>query len=241
VTLTARSTTVPFMDSLAPWLGPPLTVLFVLCLPLCLIGNNVHWVALNPDTYREGFARYGVAERAGLDPVQLSGVARAFIDYFQAPPGRLNPGVTVNGAQRPLFNEREVAHMEDVQRLMRLVFRLGLLSALYAAAFAAGLLAWQRATGLAILGRLMLWGAALSLALLLVLATLSLVDFEELFVRFHRFSFRNDLWMLDPTRDYLLILFPEGFWLDVTLKLAAMTSAEALALAALGFYFVTRR
>src|SRR5919197_970641 len=113
-------------------------LLFVLCVPLCLIGNNVRWVALSPDTYREGFARYRAAERTGLDPDQLSGVARAFIDYFQAPPGRLNPTVTVGGGRRPLFNEREVAHMEDVQKLMRLVFRLGVLSALYAVVFAAG-------------------------------------------------------------------------------------------------------
>jgi integral membrane protein (TIGR01906 family) len=131
--------------------------------------------------------------------------------------------------------------MEDVQKLMRLVFRLGLLSALYAVVFAAGLLAWQHAAGLPALGRLMLWGAALSLALLLLVGALSFVDFGELFVRFHQLSFRNDLWMLDPSRDYLVILFPEGFWLDVTLRIAALTAAESLALGALGFLLVTRR
>jgi integral membrane protein (TIGR01906 family) len=241
VTVAARTAAGSLIENLAPWLGPPLALLFVLCVPLCFIGNNVRWVALNPDTYREGFAKYRAAERTGLDPDQLSGVARAFIDYFQAPPGRLNPTVTMGGSRRPLFNEREVAHMEDVQKLMRLVFRLGLVSALYAVAFAAGLLAWQHAAGLAMLGRLMLWGAALSLALLLLVGALSFVDFGELFVRFHQLSFRNDRWMLDPNRDYLLILFPEGFWLDVTLRIAALTAAESLALGALGFLFVTRR
>jgi len=240
VTVAVRSAG-SFVDNLAPWLGPPLALLFVLCIPLCLIGNNVRWVALDPGTYRDGFAKYRAAERSGLAPDQLSDISRAFIDYFQAPAGRLNPTVTIGGSRRPLFNEREVAHMEDVQRLMRLVFRTGLLSALYLVAFAAGLLDWQHTAGLPVLGRLLLWGAALSLALLLLVGALSLVDFGELFVRFHRLSFRNDLWMLDPSRDYLLILFPEGFWLDVTLKIAAMTAAESLALAALGLFLVTRR
>ena len=58
-----------------------LALLFVLCIPLCLIGNNVRWVALDPGTYRDGFAKYRAAERSGLAPDQLSDISRAFIDY----------------------------------------------------------------------------------------------------------------------------------------------------------------
>jgi integral membrane protein (TIGR01906 family) len=130
--------------------------------------------------------------------------------------------------------------MEDVQSLMRLVFRLGLFAGLYLLLFAAALLAAQGRTALPTLGRLTLWGSGLSLALLVAVAALSFLDFSALFVRFHQLSFRNELWMLDPRRDYLLMLFPEGFWLDVTLKIAALTAAEASALAALGL-FLTRR
>ena len=76
--------------------------------------------------------------------------------------------------------------------------------------------------------------------LLLVVGGLSYVDFGELFLRFHELSFSNDLWQLDPSRDYLLILFPEGFWLDVTLRIAALTGAEAAVLGLIGFALVRR-
>lgn len=237
---TARLEGSSSLDSLLAWLGPLLAGLFVVCVPLCLIANNVRFVTLNPETYRAGFEKYRAAERTGLTQVQLAEVAEAFIAYFQAPPGRLNPTVSLNGAPRFLFNEREVAHMVDVQQLMRLVFRLGLLAGLYLLLFGVGLALWQGPAAIPTLGRLVLWGAGLSIALLLALAALSLVDFGELFVRFHQFSFRNDLWMLDPRRDYLLMLFPEGFWLDVTLRIAALTAAEALALGAVGLWLGRR-
>jgi integral membrane protein (TIGR01906 family) len=131
--------------------------------------------------------------------------------------------------------------MEDVQKLMQAVFRLGGLAGLYAALYAIGRLALRRRGAVRTLGRLLLWSSGLTFGLLLLVASLSLVDFTELFVRFHELSFRNDFWMLDPRRDYLVILFPEGFWLDVTLRIAAMTAGEAALIGAAGLLLVRLR
>jgi integral membrane protein (TIGR01906 family) len=60
------------------------------------------------------------------------------------------------------------------------------------------------------------------------------VDFGDAFVQFHLVAFSNDLWILDPTRDHLLMLFPEGFWFDATMRIAGLTALEAAALAVLG-------
>jgi len=211
-----------------------LSAAFVISVPLCLVANNVRLVALDPTTYREGFEKYRASERTGLDRGQLAEIAWAFIQYFQGPPGRLEPVVTQNGTRRALFNAREVAHMEDVQRLMQLVFRLGLFSGASMLGCAVFLIGWRHRAGLPAVGRLAMIGSGLSLGLLLVVAALSLLDFGELFVRFHQLSFQNDFWELDPRRDYLIILFPEGFWFDVTLKIAQLTAIEALAVGAIG-------
>ena len=203
--------------------------LFVLAVPVCCIANTVRWVTLDRGTYLQGFEKYHAVERTGLSPAELERVARAFIDYFQGPPGRLEPVVTIQGSQRPLFNEREIHHMQDVQSLMQLDFRAGLLAGLYLALVACYLAVARRQPGLDTLGSLLICGAALTIGLLILVGALSLLDFSELFVRFHELSFRNDLWMLDPRRDYLLMLFPEGFWLDVTLRIALLTGLEAAA------------
>ena len=222
------------------WAARLLGLLFVASIPLCLVGNNVRWVTLSPATYREGFAKYRATERTGLDQLQLEQIAQEFIRYFEGPVGRLEPVVAIGGVRRPLFNEREIVHMEDVQTLMQAVFRLGGLAGLYAVLYVIGRLALQRGGAVRPLGRLLLWGSGLTFGLLLLVASLSLVDFAELFIRFHELSFRNDLWMLDPRSDYLVILFPEGFWLDVTLHIAAMTAAEAALLGAAGILLVRR-
>jgi integral membrane protein (TIGR01906 family) len=223
---------------------PPLRAVLgfvvVTALPLAFVGSNVRWVTLDLDTYRQGFARYHATERTGLPADQLEAVAQAFIAYFKGPPGQLNPTVILDGQRRPLFTQRESAHMEDVQKVMQLVFRLGLLATLGGLTAAAVLLTVERRAGLAYLGRLLIGGAILTGALLIAVALLSIVDFTELFIRFHEVAFRNDLWMLDPRSDYLLILFPEEFWLDVTLKLAAMSAGEALLTGLIGVALVRR-
>ena len=70
----------------------------------------------------------------------------------------------------------------------------------------------------------------------------ALVGFDTLFLLFHRISFANDLWQLNPRTDYLLIMFPLGFWLDATMRVALTAAAGAVALAAVGGgYGVWRR
>ena len=38
------------------------------------------------------------------------------------------------------------------------------------------------------------------------------INFNYTFTLFHEIFFRNDLWILDPRNDYLLIMFPERFF-----------------------------
>jgi len=37
------------------------------------------------------------------------------------------------------------------------------------------------------------------------------VPFDKLFINFHLILFRNDLWLLNPETDRLIVLLPEDF------------------------------
>ena len=63
-----------------------------------------------------------------------------------------------------------------------------------------------------------------------VVGILSLFGFQRLFVFFHLVSFDNDLWILDPTRDYLIMMFPQGFFFDATVFIVVLTLGQALLL-----------
>ena len=85
------------------------------------------------------------------------------------------------------------------------------------------------------IGREMLWSTGLMVALVVAVGVLSLMDFEALWTRFHQIAFRNDLWQLDPTRDYLIMLFPEPFWFTATIRMATSVALQTVILALLGF------
>ena len=210
------------------------TGLCVVAVPLALVAGNVRGVTLDQRFYLAEFARYDVGSVTGLTSTELRMVAEAFVDYFQAPPGRLNVQLARGGTMLPLFNARELAHMEDVQALMHLVFRVQGLALGYAAAYAAVGFAWRRARFVPVAGWVLLAGAGLTVALLVVLGGLALTSFSELFLQFHLISFTNDLWLLDPQRDNLIRLYLQGFFQDAALRIAGLTILQALALGALG-------
>jgi integral membrane protein (TIGR01906 family) len=66
-----------------------------------------------------------------------------------------------------------------------------------------------------------------------------LLGFDQLFLQFHLISFTNEFWQLDPSKDYLIMLFPQGFWYDATLFCTLATVIGAVVLSgAAGVYLV---
>jgi integral membrane protein (TIGR01906 family) len=60
----------------------------------------------------------------------------------------------------------------------------------------------------------------------------ALAGFDRLFLAFHEVSFSNDLWQLNPRTDYLIAMFPEGFFFDATILITLLVIVESIALAA---------
>ena len=63
---------------------------------------------------------------------------------------------------------------------------------------------------------------------MIVLGIVIAVDFDGFFLQFHQLSFANDLWLLDPAHDYLIMMFPQGFWFDAALYIAVGALAGAV-------------
>lgn len=213
-------------------------IAFVVALPLFLILGNVLDVANDRQFYSEEFVKYDVGRVTGLNREELVTVAELFITYLSTPSARLDYEITVNGTRRPLFNQKEIHHMEDVQKLFGLVRQTRLV--------AGSILLILPLVGLWLggnvilprLGMMLTVGGILTVVLLGLAGLASLVDFTEAFVKFHEIAFSNDDWMLDPRTDYLIMLFPEGFWLDATLRIAAKSAIEAAVLGAVGLGIV---
>jgi integral membrane protein (TIGR01906 family) len=214
------------------WVPGLVSLAFVLLLPLLIIGTSLRGLVTDRDLMLRGFRENGVATTTGLDDPQLQRIADAFVAYFQGPPGQIQMQVTAFGQSRPLFNDKEITHMEDVQRLIQFFLQMQIIAAAVVVLRLGVAVVFDRAS--APVGRELLWSAALMVALVVLVGVLSLMDFEALWTRFHQIAFRNDLWQLDPSKDYLIMLFPEPFWFTATLRMAATVALQTVLIAVIG-------
>ncbi len=212
-----------------------LTLLLVLAVPLFLIATNVRLMINEPRLYTVEFERQRIAEATGLTPGQLEEAARQIRSYFNSREEFLDLRVETNGVESSLYNPREVLHMRDVKGLVQGVYRVQLGAGAFAGlAIAVAVLRW-RGRGWRWVVRWVWGGALLTLGLVLGTALVALLAWRPLFLLFHKLSFANDLWQLDPRYDYLLMMFPSPFFLEATLLIAVATVGEALLLGALAW------
>ena len=80
--------------------------------------------------------------------------------------------------------------------------------------FAAGMRIGLIAAGV-VFGLLLVWG---------------LIDFDSLFVTFHRVAFTNEGWLLDPRTDMLIRLMPTPFFISMGVRVLLAVLAAALVL-----------
>ena len=214
-------------------LGLLAVALFVVVIPVFLISSSVRWVISAPLLYSYGFDRYDISSKTGIERDELDGVGRQFRDYFVNDEEYLDLRVVQNGVRRDLLNSKEILHMRDVKALVRGVFRIQEGIAAYLAAFVVlGFIAFGRGF-VRPLGRYAAMGGVATIALVVIAGVGALAGFDRLFILFHELGFSNDLWQLDPRTDYLVVLFPEGFFFDATMWIAGSTVVQALILLAL--------
>lgn len=212
--------------------------LFILCLPVLLLTASGSGAINSLWLYKYGFDKYGVSQTTGLAPSELEKAAKGLIDYFNSGDETISLTVMKDAKPLTLFNEREVAHLRDVKGLFRLFYWVALGTLVYAMVYVGfSLFWWQDRRRLA--GGLF-GGSCLTLVLMFVLGLGTLLNFDWLFWQIHLISFTNKLWLLDPTRDYLIRLFPQGFWYDTFLFCALATALGAVILGGVGWYMKGR-
>jgi integral membrane protein (TIGR01906 family) len=202
-----------------------------LCLPLLLLTASLCGAVNSIGLYEYGFEKYNVGQTTGLAQPELKKAATGLIRYFNSDEEYISLTVIKDGEPFTLFNQREIAHLRDVKGLVWLDYWVLLGTLIYALGYA-GVSIWrkdQRQLAWGLVG-----GSGLTLALMLALGLGTLLNFDQLFLQFHFISFANELWRLDPTKDYLIMLFPQGFWYDATTFCILGAVAGAVVLGGVG-------
>ena len=200
-------------------------VLIVVALPILLLGTALRIEMNSVGLYNRGFHTYGVSATTGISEAQLREAAVKLVRYFNhfEPTPQMNV-VDVTGQEFELYHDYEIIHLDDVRDLFDLnsmaqAFSLLLVVALATAGWTSG----RRHEVCAALKH----GSLVAIVLLAATALAFLIDFNWAFVAFHLVAFDNPFWQLNPHTDYLVMLFPLGFWQEMALFAGAATGLMA--------------
>ena len=176
----------------------------------------IRWVAGDGGLLAAEMLRAAPPAVSGLAEKDYAGVGAMTAEYltgkraeFQYVAAEEDP----NGAcrRREVFQAHEAAHMADCRGLIALDGWVCAGSlAVCAACCAAGAFC-GRARRLFLQGAG--WGLAGFFGIAVVLGIWAAVDFDGLFVTFHRVAFPQGGWLLDPRTDLLIRLMPVSFFI----------------------------
>ena len=212
------------------WAMMAIGVVFAALLPVFLIAINVVYITDSDWLYTYNWWRNGVSEQTGLPVSELDSAANQIKGYFANDAERLDVQVNTSRGVVSLFDEREILHMIDVKDLMRYVAGVSVWSGVGLILCVALGLSIRRRAFFASMSRWLRWCALVWGLMIAAVVVVAVIDFTWIFTQFHLLSFANDLWQLDPFRHYLLLLFPERFFLEATLFIALLTVIEFVGL-----------
>ena len=207
-----------------------LKILFGFLLAILLISTSATFVINTPIFYSFEFQKNNIAEITQIPHDELIRAGKHIREYFANEEQYLDLHVYQNGVLRSIYSEKEISHMKDVKSLINGVYALATITLTLMVIVIIWGIVLKPHQFISTLVELLSSSAKYILITAIILSVLSLLAFQQLFLIFHQISFANDLWILDPATDYLIMMFPQNFFLEATLLIGLLILIECLIL-----------
>lgn len=205
-----------------------LVIFSTICLCVFLLAAITHLCAKSPYLMYQLMTHYAPPETTGLPATEYAPVAKMITRYLQT--GRnFQHTYVVDGMEYVAFNAKEQTHMADVYSLffdstwvcwMLLILSFGCVLQFDNNA------PWKSLPHMLTFRRTLVT----ILAAVTAVIVLACIDFNSLFVLFHKVAFTNDLWLLDPRTDLLIRLMPIEFFISYAAIIGGLWLAGMVAM-----------
>ena len=181
-----------------------LTTITSLIFILIIISGSLNFIVRSSLIYDYNISTYSIEKRTSLSLEKIKEINLGIRTYFFNEKELLDIDI---------FSNKEILHMKDVKSVMNFIFDISKILSIVFCILTFVLYSYFRVY----IYKLIFYYLSLFLSILVFLGTSFLLFFQELFIIFHQIAFNNDLWILNPNEDYLLMMYPEDFFRDVAI------------------------
>lgn len=192
--------------------------LFVAC-----ILTAVDVMSFDMKFFEKFYTEHQIADTIGITDEELLAATENLLNYTRGKEEELDAKVWLDGESVYMYNQREIDHMVDVKELYlgAMFVRNGLLIFFLLICVIDGIkyrfssLSKHKESMFQALAGLLIVIGGISLA--------ALIDFNSFWNTFHHIFFRNDLWLLNPNTDRLILMVPLNFFIQLVTRIVVMS------------------
>jgi integral membrane protein (TIGR01906 family) len=167
-------------------------------------------IGFSKNYYLYEFNRIKPENELNIDPKFIRYAAQIIAEYLSG----IRDNLEVPGFKN-FFNEREIEHMKDVKNIFRYLIYLTIIIGVLIFI----LIKKQDFPNIFLFS---------FIPIIIFLILYLFVPFDKLFIDFHLILFKNDLWLLNPETDRLIVLLPEEFFIRAFQKILIFTSLSLI-------------
>ena len=185
---------------------------------VALVVISVEMTIYNDSFFENEYKKYRVNEDLGMKIEDVIDVSEQMMDYLKDERDDLVIYTTLRGQYREFFNDREKSHMIDVKNLLENAIRVRT-GSIITFVLCIILLLLMKDKVYYGLSKAFLWTTGIVPVIILLIAFLIMIgDFTKYWEMFHNIFFSNDLWLLDPNVDMMILMLPEEFFVDLIVR-----------------------
>ena len=204
-------------------------VLLIIFLSLFCLLISFEKHSFNKSYYMDSYDKYNIEEVTGKSSLELGEITDKLLVYLKGNAGE--------EALKPHYNEREILHMEDVQKLFKYGFILKYITIILSLGI---IILFVLRGEKNLLGKNVFKVMFINWVMVGLILIMIFFDFDKYFTYFHLIFFNNDLWLLDPRTDLLIQMLPQEFFINIAIKIGVSFLMYVAIIQAIG-YFVYKK
>ncbi len=218
-----------------------IAVLGGFCLILAMLIGSVGLVVFSHSFYMNLYDQTNLAEEEGISRQDLDDSIFMMLDYVEGKRDDLSGTITWKERVQSTFNEKEISHMKDVRALWQYAKTAGWIFLLIAVLCVMYFVIRTPQTWISWICWGFMMGTAGFAVVLTFLGCWMLIDFTGFWIQFHHLFFSNNLWLLNPATDFMIVICPEIMFSGLISRILLVFVPEVLILLLGSVYYLKRK